>query len=342
MLIQLVLHYVRFLLFFWENDAFDASYNLYLITLLIPMNLKSRFLSLLLAGLGMIQLAMAQTPTDGLMMPKGEICVAVLYEDANWDHYWEGSSLRTNGNIGIFNRKMVMPMIVGGITDRINFIVSLPYVKTSASGGQIAGVEGIQDFGLSLKAQLVDKKLEKSKVMVFTNLSFSTPASNYLSDYMPFSLGFGARELGLRAIAQYEFDKGPYFRGSFAYLHRGVTEAERDYYYQEGSFYTATMDVPDAIHAQIAVGSWFLQKKLRVEANMTTLRCASGDDIRAYNSPQPTNKVDFDQVGGFAQYYFKKESGLGVLAYYNHLFSGRNMGQFSGFGLGLTYQFKAF
>jgi hypothetical protein len=96
------------------------------------MNLKSKFLGLLIAGLGLIQLSYSQTPTDGLMMPKGEICIAVIYEDANWDKYWEGTYLRTNGNIGTFNRKMLMPMIIGGITDKINVIVSLPYVKTSA------------------------------------------------------------------------------------------------------------------------------------------------------------------------------------------------------------------
>ena len=306
------------------------------------MNIKSKFLCLLLVGLGIVQLTIAQTPTDGLMMPKGEICVAVIYEDAKWDHYWEGSYLRTNGNVGTFDRKMFLPMIVGGITDDINVIVSLPYVKTSATGGQIAGIDGFQDFGISLKARFVDKKIEKARVMGFANLSFSTPASNYLSDYMPFSLGFGANELGIRVIGQYELNKGPYARASFAYLHRGMTEAERDYYYQDGSFYTAKMDVPDALNAQVALGSWFLDKKLRVEANLTMLNSTSGDDIRAYNSPQPTNKVEFSQVGGLAQYYIKSGGGLGFLAYYNHMFSGRNMGQFSGYGLGVTYQFKAF
>lgn len=306
------------------------------------MNLKLKFLSLLLAGLGISILTKAQTPLDGLMMPKGDICVAVVYEDANWEKYWEGTYLRTNQNVGTFNRKMVMPMIVGGITDKINVIVSLPYVKTTASGGQMAGVDGLQDFSISLKAQLVDYTLGKGKLKVFSNLSFSTPASNYLADYLPFSLGFGANELGLRAIGLFELDKGPYFRISGAYLHRGATQAERDFYYEDDAFYTSTMDVPDALHAQASLGSWFFQKKLRVEASLTSLRCASGDDIRTYNSPQPTNKVDFDRVEGFAQYYFNNVKGLGVLAYYNHMFSGRNMGQFSGYGLGLTYQFNAF
>ncbi len=306
------------------------------------MNLKLKFLSLLLSGLGISILTNAQTPLDGLMMPKGEICVAVVYEDANWDKYWEGTYLRTNQNVGTFNRKMVMPMIVGGITDKINVIVSLPYVKTSASGGQMAGVDGLQDFGISLKAQLVDHTAGKGKLKVFSNLSFSTPASNYLADYLPFSLGFGTNELGLRAIGLYELDKGPYFRISGAYLHRGATQAERDFYYEDDAFYTSTMDVPDALHAQASLGSWFFQKKLRVEASLTSFRCASGGDIRAYNSPQPTNKVDFDRLEGLAQYYFNNVKGLGVLAYYNHMFSGRNMGQFSGYGLGLTYQFNAF
>ena len=306
------------------------------------MNLKLRFLCLLIVGLGMVRLTIAQTPTDGLMMPKGEICIALVYEDAQWDHYWEGAYHRTNGNIETFSRKMFMPMIVGGITDDINVIVSLPYVNTSATGGQIAGIDGFQDFGISLKARFVDKQMGNARLMTFANLSFSTPASNYLSDYMPFSLGFGANELGLRLIGQYELNKGPYVRASVAYLHRGMTDVERDYYYQDGSYYTSKMDVPNAWNGQVALGSWFLDKKLRVEASLTAMNSTSGDDIRAYNSPQPTNKVEFSQVGGLAQYYVKKGGGLGFLAYYNHMYKGRNMGQFSGFGLGVTYQFKVF
>lgn len=305
------------------------------------MNLK--FISISIFWLCMCKsiFTNAQTPLDGLMMPKGEICIAVLYEHSNWERYWEGTYLRTNQNIGTFNRQMAMPMIVGGITDKINIIVSLPFLKTSATGGQMAGAEGLQDFGVSLKAQFLDFNLGNGKLKAFSNLSFSTPASNYLADYLPFSLGFGSNELGMRAIGLYEMNKGLYFRISGAYLHRGTAEAERNFYYQDGAFYTSTMDIPDALHAQVSVGSWFFLKKLRVEASLTSLRCFSGDDIRTYNTPQPTNKVDFDRIEGFAQYYFKDLKGLGILAYYNQMFSGRNMGQFSGFGLGLTYQFKA-
>lgn len=301
-----------------------------------------RFLGLLCASLGIITIAHAQTPLDGLMMPKGEICIALQYEQGTWDRYWEGTSVRVNQNIGTFTRQMGMPMIVGGITDKVNVILSLPYVKTGASAGQLTGVQGIQDFGISVKALLLEKTLGKGKLTGFSNLSFSTPASNYLSDYMPFSPGFGANELGIRAIGKYELDKGPYVRASSSYLHRGTTEAEREFYYADGPFYTSTMNVPDAIQSQFTLGSWLFNYRLRVEASLTTIRSTSGDDIRTYCMPLPTNKVDFDRVEGFAQYYFKNNGrGLGLIASYQQVISGRNMGQFSGFGLGITYQFKA-
>ncbi len=306
------------------------------------MKVNQLFLGLLVASLGFVRLSIAQTPLDGLMMPKGEICLAIVYENTTWDRYWEGSTIRVNQNIGTFTKHMGMPMIVGGITDKVNVILSLPYVKTAASAGQLTGVQGIQDFGISVKALLLEKSLGKGKLTGFSNLSLSTPASNYLSDYMPFSLGFGANELGIRAIGKYELDKGPYFRASYAYLNRGTTQADREYYFSNGSFYTSTMDVPDAFQGQVTVGSWMFNKKLRVEASLTTIRSASGDDIRTYCMPLPTNKVDFDRIEGFAQYYFKTNGGFGLIASYQKAISGRNMGQFSGYGLGITYQFKAF
>ena len=302
-----------------------------------------RFLGLLCASLGILTIAQAQTPLDGLMMPKGEICIALQYEQVTWDRYWEGSTIRVNQNIGTFTRQMGMPMIVGGITDKVNVILSLPYVKTAASAGQMAGVQGIQDLGISVKALFLEKTIGKGKLTGFSNLSFSTPASNYLSDYMPFSLGLGANELGIRAIGKYELNKGLYVRASYAYLNRGTTNAEREYYYANGSVYSSTMNVPDAFQSQLTLGSWLFNYRLRVEASLTTIRSASGDDIRTYCMPLPTNKVDFDRIEGFAQYYFKSGGkGLGLIASYQQAISGRNMGQFSGYGLGITYQFKAF
>jgi hypothetical protein len=79
-----------------------------------------------------------------------------------------------------------------------------------------------------------------------------------------------------------------------------------------------------------------------MEATFMSLNCLTGDDIRSYNRPQPTNKMEVSQVGAWVQYFIKSDRGLGALAYFNQTVSGRNMGKAATFGIGLTYQFKAF
>jgi hypothetical protein len=50
--------------------------------------------------------------------------------------------------------------------------------------------------------------------------------------------------------------------------------------------------------------------------------------------------VEEGQVGFSTQYYFRNIKGFGLLAYYSRIISGRNMGEFSNIGGGVTYQFK--
>lgn len=284
----------------------------------------------------------AQTATDALMMAKGDICFGLMYDHGAWDQYWEGDLLRTNGNIGTLTKRMVLPMVTLGVIDRVNLIAGVPYVKTSSDGGQLTGVDGMQDLSIAIKGEVLRVSLGKGKLHLFPVAEFSTPVSNYLPDYQPYSIGLGADQFTFRGIAMYEFDMGLFLRASAAHLWRTHARAERDYYYNNGSYYTEWMDVPNAWHYQAAAGIWLFDYKLRVQGEFTVLRCASGDDIRAWNPGQPTNKVDVDQVGGFAQYYFSKPRGLGIIGYYNAVIGGRNMGRFSNIGGGLTYQFKLY
>ncbi len=285
----------------------------------------------------------AQTPSDAIMMKKRELCFAAVYEHGSWDHYWEGTSLRNNETVATLKRNTVLPMVAIGLIDKVNLIVSVPYVQTKSTdpnGGKFEGAKGFQDLGLALKGEVINKQMGPGKLAFLTTLGYSTPITNYLSDYRPYSIGFGANEVSLRGILQYKWDKGLYIRTSTAHLWRGQTEAERDFYYNNGSYYTSWMDVPNAWTYDGVVGIWMLENSLRMEANYTGLKSTSGDDIRSYNAPQPTNKVNMDQVGFFTQYYLKKVKGLGVLGYYSQVVNGRNTGKFSTFGFGATYQFK--
>lgn len=285
----------------------------------------------------------AQTPSDALMMKKREACIALIYDHGSFDQYLEGTYLRSNETIATVSRISVMPMLAVGILDQLNFYVGVPYVKTRSSepnGGQLQGAKGFQDLMLALKYRFVNQELGNGKLVVLAASGYATPVSNYLSDYRPYSLGNGTSELSLRGIVQYRWNMGLFVRGMGGHLFRGQTEAERDFYYNNGAYYTSWMDVPSAWEYTGVVGLWLLENKLKIEVSYYGLQSTSGDDIRKYNAAQPTNKVVFDQAAVAAQYFVNQGKGLGVLAYYNQMLNGRNIGKVTAFGAGATYQFK--
>ncbi|MBK9014193.1 MAG: hypothetical protein IPM82_08905 [Saprospiraceae bacterium] len=187
----------------------------------------------------------AQTPTDAIMMEKGQLCVAAIYGHDTWDEYWEGTLKRSNGNIGTLTRQSVMGMFSLGITDRINVLGALPWMKTEASAGQMVGVQGLQDWGVWVKARAIDFKLGAGTLGFYPVLGVTSPATNYLADYLPFSLGLGATEATGRGILIYELEKGFYVRAHAGYHLRSNTTIERDYYYTTHGVYSDEVDMPN-------------------------------------------------------------------------------------------------
>ena len=304
---------------------------------LIP---KTFFLSLLLL---MFFEANSQTPNDAIMMPSKDACLLLNFDGGSFNQYWEGEKLRKNETIATVSRATILPMVAIGIVNNLNVYLSVPYIQTKSSipnGGRFAGASGFQDLGVALKYRFLNKETTKGEWTALGTTGFSHPVTNYLSDYMPYSLGTGAPEAMLSGILQYKWKTGPYLRGSVSHMWRGYTEAERDYYYNNGSYYTAWMDVPNAFGLNATAGYWLLQNSLKLEANYWNLQSTSGDDIRAYNAAQPTNKVMFGRVGLAAQYYFPFAKGLGVVVNHSRVTSGRNTAKMNNSSLGLTYQFS--
>lgn len=317
--------------------TFHAQRNGYVLKSVFRLGLS---LLVFLSCIGSIQ---AQTPSDAIMMKQREFCVALAYEYGAFDEYWEGTNLRKNETIAEVSRQAVMPMVAIGIMNKLNFYVAVPYIKTESTepnGGHLQGANGFQDLSLAMKYEILNKEMGKGKLALLGAGGYSTPITNYLSDYRPYSIGNGANEWSLRGIAQYKLDMGLYVRVAGGHLFRGQTKAERDYYYNNGSYYTPWMDVPNAWEYNAVIGMWLLDNSLKLEGSYYAQKSTSGDDIRKYNAAQPTNKVEFDQVAGSVQYYIKPVKGLGVLAYYVQMLNGRNMAKFTSFGVGATYQFK--
>lgn len=285
----------------------------------------------------------AQSPNDAIMMEARQACVLLDYSFSSFDHYWEGTLKRDNPTIATVQRHSVMPMVALGIVDNLNFFIGVPYVKTQSTepnGGKFAGASGFQDLTMAFKYKWLDKEQEKGTLKALATVGFSTPITNYLPDYMPYSIGIGAPELSYRAIVQYKLHSGWYARVTGSYLWRGYAKAEREYYYNNGSYYTPWMDVPSAITVEAVAGKWFLDNSLQVEMGYLGTTSLSGDDIRSYNAPQPTNRVNMDRIGVFAHYHFPTVKGLAIVAQHNRVVNGRNAPIMNTTSLGINYFFN--
>ncbi len=282
----------------------------------------------------------AQSLTDDLLMKKGDICLALTVSEDKWDKYWEGSFLLQNPNIGTLTRQMVVPMMGLGFTNTLNFFAELPHVQTFASEGTMRGVAGIQDFNFGLKYQILKTDFNPASLRLFLSANYSLPASNYLSDYLPFSIGLGARTASLRTILfMNSWNEKIFIRGMASYSHVGTTDAERTYYYADGqSYYTPTMDVPSRYGYEVMAGSRLLKKKLHLEAGILNQTSLTGDDIRRWMGPQPTNKMDFTNVAARIRIFPVRSSS--IIAGYSKTLKGRNVGESSAFTLAFTHVFN--
>ncbi|MBK6901651.1 MAG: transporter [Saprospirales bacterium] len=281
--------------------------------------------------------ASAQTPSDAIMMGKGQICFGLFYTHDTWDEYWEGTLKRNNGNIGTLTRQTVMPMFSLGLLDRLNLLAALPWVRTEASAGQVKGAQGFQDWGVWLKGEAFKLDNETGDLTLHAIAGFGGPASNYLPDFAPFSLGLGCLDASLRGVLQYKLDKGPYARVTGAYHLRGNCIIERDYYYTTQGYYTEEVDMPNALTYGATIGTWLFDDSFKIEATYDGLKTLGGHDIRRQDAGFPSNRMIFTRVGGGLQYYFPFAPNLSVTASGGYVLSGRNVGQSLMLTGGVTY-----
>lgn len=271
-------------------------------------------------------------------MEPGQICIALPYSYDSWDEYWEGELLRTNGNIGTFNRQSVIPMFTLGLIPNLNVIVAQPYVWTSSTAGSVTGQQGFQDFGMWLKWRPGQFNFEKSRLDLSVVGGFTTPASNYYPDYLPFSIGLGSTNLTGQGIIHFEMQAGWFATLTGGYTSRGNTELERDNYYTDGQSYnTNEVEMPAVATGRLALG--YVNPRIKANAVATMMNTLGGGDIRRQDMPFPSNNMDQTRVGAEAQYYFQEGKGLSVIAFGTYAVAGRNVGQSTMFGGGIAYQF---
>jgi hypothetical protein len=279
---------------------------------------------------------MAQTDNDAIMMNKYQWCSGATYMHSQWSNFWEGTLKRNNQNLGTVSTQAAMVMSNFGITDKLNVMAGLPYVWTHATAGTLHGLKGLQDLSLFVKWEPVTVPLGPGKFSVFTIGGFSTPASNYEPNYLPFSIGLGSTNLIWRLMLYYR--SGLFFlRASGSYVWRSNIKIDESSYYTTELHNTNQVQMPDQVTFNGSIGIY--KKYLIAEAmvdNMTTL---GGFDIRRNDMPFPSNRMNSTSLGVHLKYTFPFDTHFAVVGGAEQVLAGRNVGQAAGLSFGAFYAF---
>lgn len=281
--------------------------------------LKTLFLAAIpIAGLR------AQTDIDGIMMAKKNLCAGVVYQHSAWKHYWEGTLYRENLNLGTVSSTMPAIMANYGISNRLNVIVGLPYVKTNATAGTLHGMSGLQDFSLWGKFRFLQKEIGKNQLSLFAVGGFQTPMSQYPANYMPLSLGFHSTNGIYRLLADVERNRF-YITASGSYIRRSNITMDCVSYYTTEMHYTNKLALPDVWTANLRLG--YRKDDLILELVADRYKTIGGFDIRRNDMPFPSNNIQATRAGVNIKLPVPKVSGLAVVGNSFYTLAGRNVGR---------------
>ncbi len=281
-----------------------------------------------------LQAANAQTDIDGLMMQKNFFCIGPTIGYSSWKNYWEGTNKRNNANLGTVSTTTAMVMGNYGVTHKLNLLFGLPYIKTKASAGQLAGQKGLQDLSLFVKWVAKEKHIGNGHLKAIVIGGLSTPVSNYTADLLPLSIGLKSKTAMLRLMADYEI--GNWFAtASGTYNFRNNVTLDRNTYYTTHIHYTDEVKMPDATYFNIRAGyrssTWIVEA---IADKWTTL---GGFDITKNNMPFISNKMNATKLGVHIKYDTDFVNGLSFIADASTTVAGRNVGQSTGFSGGVFY-----
>jgi len=151
----------------------------------------------------------AQTVDDGVLLQRRALGAGVLYSHEGWSEYWEGTLQRINGTIGTVSTQSVTLVAGYGVTDRFSVMAMLPYVWTHASQGPLHGMSGVQDVTVAAKYQVLATPFtERGTLRAFVVGAAGIPASSYVPDFLPLSIGLASRRFSGRFTLNFQAHQG--------------------------------------------------------------------------------------------------------------------------------------
>lgn len=281
------------------------------------------------------QFATAQTDIDAIMMEKNALCIGPMYSYSSWKNYWEGTSKRNNENLGTVSTQMFSVMGNYGVSEKLNLLFNVPYVKTKASAGQLRGQSGFQDLSLMVKYRPINQKIGYGRLAVFGLAGVSTPLSNYSADMLPLSIGLKSRTGMARVMVDYYYNNKWFVTASGTYVYRDNIKLDRNSYYTDELVLSDEVFMPNVTTFNIRAG--WRTRLLIAEAVFNNMTTQGGFDITRNNMPFPSNRMNASTIGANFKYVFKKMDHLSLTGGAHQVIAGRNMGQSLNLNFGVFY-----
>ncbi len=280
----------------------------------------------------------AQTDLDAIMMEKNAFCVGAMYTNSSWKNYWEGTNKRINENLGTVSTQTFGLMGNYGVSQKLNLLFNMPYIKTKASAGQLHGMNGIQDLSLMAKYRPINKKINNARLAVYGIAGGSFPVSNYVADFLPLSIGLKSKTAIARLMVDYYYNSKWFATASATYLYRGNIKIDRNSYYTDQLILSNEVEMPNATTFNIRAG--YRTQWLIAEAVLNNWTTHGGFDITKNNMPFPSNRMKATSLGINLKYVLKKIPQLSLTGGANNVIAGRNMGQSFTANGGVFYVFN--
>lgn len=276
-------------------------------------------------------LIMAQSPLSGFMKNKGEGAAVVTYSSENYDKVFLVPS-EIDG-VPVFNDVEVQSVSLYaeyGITDKLNVIVNLPYIKAEGNASEQVlannGFEntrkGLQDLKLYLKYDLKSFDFANSRLNFMGALGLETPLGDYAVDEgLQSIIAIGNRSTTVNAtgIFMYKLNSGFFTTGQVGYS-------------------VKSNDVPNALLSEFKLG--YAASKFYLDAFIANqLSDKDGVDIlgQGFTGFFPATRVNYTRVGVNA--YVPLAGGFGLTGGANSYIEGRNLGKSSGYYGGVAFSF---
>jgi len=288
-------------------------------------------------GLGSFQSAQAQSLVSGFMAGKGHGSVVVSGTTEHYNSVYLAPD--KIDAVPVFRQVRVNSVnlyATYGITDKIDAIVSLPYIqaKGKADGGVINDLDnlystagyantrqGFQDVTGLLKFKAYSVELGSNTLDLLGVASVSTPISNYQTNtgygYI-IAIGNRATKVSTAGVAHLKTSSGVFLTGQAGYSLRNN-------------------QVPNAFLGEAKIG--YAGPKTYLEGFVAIQESHGGTDIseQGFSGFFPATRVNFVRVGG--SLYRPIAKGVGLILGASTYVAGRNIGKATGYSAGVSYNF---